>query len=363
MNLCKNLYNININSKELINFIKFCYNTLQDGNSILKMTKINIDVIDSVIDSVTNLSNSWIPSNILNFINKNKGLTYKVISNINNINVTLYFTCYEIINPDKIFYYTNNILLVIYLLTINTNSICAKNINIKLYLTPFKKIAPKNYNNILGINEINSGYSSIGCQKNTNIVIYRKEEWFKVLVHELMHNLNLDFATSNITKSKVKLFELLQLNIKYEITETYAEIWARLINIAIAANIKTSDYNRYVLLFQNLLEKEIIFSLQQASKILKFVNNNNNIYRENTNAYAYYVFTSALLYNYKDFLEWCDRNNKSIFKIKNTDKSISKFTELLITSLKKTNFQKLLTCIYNIENSSSLRMSRQDFLE
>ena len=358
MNLCKNLYNININNKHLTKFIKFCYNTLQDGNNILKMTKINIDVVDSV----TNLSNSWIPTNILNFINKNKGLTYKVSSNINNINVTLYFTCYERINTDKIFYYTNNILLVIYLLTINTNSICAKNIDIKLYLTPFKKIAPKNYNNILGINEINTGYSSIGCQKKTSIVIYRKEEWFKVLVHELMHNLNLDFATNNIIKSKAKLFELLQLNIKYEITETYAEIWARLINIAIAVNIKTSDYNKYVLQFQNLLEKEIIFSLQQASKILKFVNNNNN-YSENTNAYAYYVFTSALLYNYKDFLEWCDRNNKNMFKIKKTDKSIGEFTELLITSLKIGNYQKLLTCIYNIENSTSLRMSRQDFLE
>lgn len=358
MNLCKNLYNININSKELINFIKFCYNTLQDGNSILKMTKIDI----SVINLVRSLPNSWIPTNILNFINKNKGITYKVATNINSINISLYFTCYERINPDKIFYYTNNILLVIYLLTVNTNSICAKNIDIKLYLTPFKKIAPKNYNNILGINEINTGYSTLGCRNNTSIVIYRKEEWFKVLVHELMHNLNLDFATNNIIKSKKKLFKLLQLNIKYEITETYAEIWARLINIAIAANINTTDYNKYVLYFQNLLEKEIIFSLQQASKILKFVNNNDN-YRENTNAYAYYVFTSALLYNHKDFLEWCDRNNKNIFKIKKTDKSISEFTELLITSLKKTNYQKLLTCIYNIENSSSLRMSRQDFLE
>ena len=359
MNLCKNLYNININNKEVSNFIKFCYNILQDGNNILKHTKINIDIVNSLTNR---LSNSWIPSNILNFIHKNKGLTYKVTSNINNINITLYFTCYESVNADKIFYYTNNILLVIYLFTINNTNICPKNIEIKLYLTPFKKIAPKNYNNILGINEINTGYSTIGCQNNTSILIYRKEEWFKVFIHELMHNLNLDFATNNIIKSKKKLFRLLQLNIKYEITETYAEIWARIINIAIAANIKTSDYNKYILHFQNLLEKEIIFSLQQASKVLKFVNNNDN-YKENTNAYAYYVFTSALLYNYKDFLEWCDRNNKNIFNIKKTDKSINQFTELLISSLRKTNYQKLLTCIYNIENSSSLRMSRQDFLE
>jgi len=359
MDSCKNLYNSNNNHKSLTKFIKLCYSTLQDGENILKNTKINIDIVNNYTHQ---LSNSWISSNIFKFISKTRGVTYKVTSNINNINITLYYTFYESVDTNKILYYTNNTLLVIYLLTNESSNICPKNIDIKLYLTPFNKIAPKNYDSILGTNEINTGYSSIGCKKNTNIVIYRKEEWFKVLIHELMHNLNLDFAINNIMKSKQKLFELLQLNIKYEITETYAETWARIINIAIAANIKTTNYSEYSLYFKNLLEKEIIFSLQQASKILKFVNNNVN-YQENTNAYAYYVFTSALLYNYKDFLEWCDKHNKNIFNIKKTDKSIDLFTELLIFSLKKSNYQKLLMCIYNVTNDISLRMTRVDYLK
>ena len=41
MNSCKNLYNSNNNHKSLTKFIKLCYNTLQDGESILKNTKIN----------------------------------------------------------------------------------------------------------------------------------------------------------------------------------------------------------------------------------------------------------------------------------------------------------------------------------
>ena len=177
-----------------------------------------------------------------------------------------------------------------------------------------------------------------------------------------MHNLNLDFATSNINESKEMLYNLLKLNIKYEITETYVETWARIINIAVAAKIKTSNYSEYNNFFKNLLEKEIIFTIQQATKILKFVNNSIQ-YRENTNAYAYYVFTSALLHNYVSFLEWAYTNNSiNIFNIKKTDKIIKKFTELIISSLKNDGYQKLLSCIYDLNSDNSLRMSRLDLL-
>ena len=40
MNSCKKLYNSNVNNKSLTKFIKLCYTTLQDGENILKNTKI-----------------------------------------------------------------------------------------------------------------------------------------------------------------------------------------------------------------------------------------------------------------------------------------------------------------------------------
>ena len=359
MSDCKNLYNNNFNSRSLNQFIKFCYNTLGDGENILKNTKINIEVINNNINKI---SFQWMPNKISKFITTNKGITYKVTTNINNINIVVYYTCYEKTDKNTILYYTNNILLVIYLLTINSSKICPNHIEICLYLTPFKKIAPENYNSILGVNEINTGYSTIGCKKNTQIVIYRKEEWFKVLVHELMHNLNLDFATINIDKSREMFYNLLKLNIKYEITETYAETWGRIINIGIGAKIKSSNYNEYNSIFKDLFKKEIVFSLEQATKILKFVNNSIK-YRENTNAYAYYVFTSAILYNYTSFIDWCyDNNNKNIFNIKKTDKIIKMFTELIISSLQNSGYQKAISCLYNLDTNRSLRMSRLDFL-
>lgn len=361
MSDCKSLYNINLSNRLFNKFIKFCYNILNDGENILKNTKINIDIVNN--NNINKISTRWVPKNIVLFLNKNRGVTYKVTCNINSINVIIYYTFYERIDRNTILYYTNSILLVIYLLTINSYKVCAKNIEINLYLTPFKKIAPDNFNSILGINEINSGYSSVGCKKNTEIIIYRKEEWFKVLIHELMHNLNLDFAIVNIDESKEMLYNLLNLNIKYEITETYVETWARIINIAIAAKIKTDIFDEYTKQFKELLYKEIIFSLQQATKILKFVNNTNN-YRENTNAYAYYVFTSALLYDYHSFLDWCYSNNISnIFDIKKNSKTIKKFTELIISSLKNNGYQKAISCVYNLNSNNSLRMSRFDLLQ
>ena len=66
----------------------------------------------------------------------------------------------------------------------------------------------------------------------SKIVIYRDEEWFKVLIHELFHNLDLDFSTMNISKIRQKLLYKFEIKSKYNIYETYCEIWARILNIA-----------------------------------------------------------------------------------------------------------------------------------
>ena len=43
-------------------------------------------------------------------------------------------------------------------------------------------------------------FSNIGCRETSEITIYREEEWIKVLIHELFHNLNLDFSSMDITE-------------------------------------------------------------------------------------------------------------------------------------------------------------------
>ena len=63
------------------------------------------------------------------------------------------------------------------------------NINVDIYLTPFKKICDFSREmNVIGPREINSGAS----MDNYKLFIFRKEELNKVLVHELVHYLHLD---------------------------------------------------------------------------------------------------------------------------------------------------------------------------
>ena len=50
-------------------------------------------------------------------------------------------------------------------------------------------------NKILSAVNVNSGYTSF-YNDLREIVIYRKEEWFKVLIHELMHYYDYDIKTT-----------------------------------------------------------------------------------------------------------------------------------------------------------------------
>jgi hypothetical protein len=355
MDLSNNLYNKQP-TKQINKFIKNLYNKLQKGHKVLNNTQINI--INTILGA--RVENKWIPSQINEFISNHHGNTYKVTASISSRNITIFFVCYDNTDKETILYYSNYIFLVIYLLTTG-KTICSKNLTIKLYLTPFTKKSPDNYKNPLGINEINTGFSNIGCKQYSDITIYRKEEWFKVLIHELFHNLNLDFATVNINYAREKLHELLNLNIKYDINETYAETWARLLLIGIVSDIKSSNYNDFNKHYIKILSNEIIFSIMQATKVLKHVNvmNKYKEYKENTHAYAYYVFTAALMNNYLDFIKWCYNNNENLFFFIKKDSNVKSFTDLIISSLNNESLQKKLTYLYfhNKTPNKTMRMT------
>ena len=359
MNSCINLYN-SIISKQYKHtlFLKKIYNILEKGDDILKQTSIHLKKIGSNKKQKDNIKSNYIPEQISKFISNTNCTSYEISVIVNGIKINLYFYCYEKISDKTLMFYSYYVFLTIFLLTFNIK-VCNKIIDIKIFLTNFKKYKPNDYNKILGVNEVNTGYSTVGCQSKSEIVIYRKEEWFKVLIHELFHNLNLDFANLNIFESKQELYKLLGLDIKYEITETYCEIWARIINMNIAAFIKTDNFTGFKKIYEDLLKKEIFFSLLQASKILKFVRNNNK-YTEDSNVYAYYVLTSAIFMNYNSFIEWCQNNNNNFFKFNN--ENIKQFTKLIIESLKNKKFQKLQDCLSYIETNNSLRMSFSNIL-
>ena len=256
-------------------------------------------------------------------------LTYsKTIKSMHKITVSFYLTEDDLNNIHE---YKDHIKLIFLWLIFAVNystTKCNKKININLYLTDFLKILPNSSVYVLSPSNVNTGYTT-RCSQDSNIVIYRKEEWFKVLIHESMHYLALDVDIG----SKYNLYDIFKLTYEQttmKIDEAYAEIWARIMNIYIVSYKLTDNLISFKSLSDKYFNLERIYSCYQAVKVLNFmgleyhdlINNNNEIsllkrklYKENTNVFSYYVLTCILMNNPYKFITWCYNNNTNMIKL------------------------------------------------
>lgn len=129
-----------------------------------------------------------------------------------------------------------------------------------------KKIPP---NNIITCDDINSGSTTTYIHNSNNgvICIWRKEEIYKVLLHELIHAFRID-------------------NQFPEPIEAYTEYHALILNIFFELfyrNIDIQNATKYI-------EIEKQFSLEQCKKVLQCKN-------DNTNIIHYIIDKTQLLYN------------------------------------------------------------------
>ena len=181
-------------------------------------------------------------------------------------------------------------------------------INFVYFDTPLEKIINEQSDfNYLSSQNINSGSSSSGHI----VIIWRREEILKVLIHELIHYLELDIKYDN----NLNLLKSLgQFKYPILINETITEIQAQLYHIIYQTII--SSYNFKTLTITNLnneiLNKlfdkfkifynyEQIFSWYQFAKIMKYYNiynyNQNELlikFNQTTNVFSYYIFKCIL---------------------------------------------------------------------
>ena len=190
-----------------------------------------------------------------------------------------------------------------------------KTLKISLFFNNSEKKLNSKYE-ILSPKHVNTAVT-YACATNGEIFLYRKEEWFKVLSHELMHSLCLDFSGINLKDLKTSFKKLFKINSDYEISESYAEFWATVINIMFLSFDITKSYKSFKENVAMMLDIEKIFSLYQVTKILKYMRidgyekliDNSNLYEEKTNVFAYYIVKTILLYHYDEFLLFCHENN------------------------------------------------------
>jgi len=297
--------NINIKISK-ISKNKYFMHLYDDINTILKNIKINKISIKELTDKPNTYfeDNKFTSENIKKHILTKLNYGYKLKHDNNTI---IYYSKRKIISG-KIPEIIIHMFQLIKLLKILFNRDTVKNTQKVVYFeTSEKKKFPKK-NEILGPNEVNSGLTFLDVHKNGDIILYRKEELLKVLIHELIHSNLIDEKI--IFSGSIKEFsKLFCVNYNILLNEAFTESFATIINlfyINIVCGFKRTNVD---VMFEN----EMKYSIYICLKIMKYYNIKNisdivknngiciNNFPQKTNVFAYYILKNILLSKHIDF--------------------------------------------------------------
>lgn len=276
--------------------------------------------------------------------------------------------------------YVDHILIWLYIVNDYASRSCSKNLTIFIYHTSLTKTLPYSPIEILNENNVNTAFTRT-CLKNAEIVVYRKEEWFKVLMHESFHNFALDFSDMDTSDCHSRILSIFPVNSKVNLFEAYTEFWARIMNVIFCSyfNCKNkNDLNEFLSNTEYFINFEINYSFFQLIKVLQFMNVEYRnlyektdvsaniraaLYKEDTNVLSYYVIASIMIYNYQLFLQWCKTNNTSMLQFKKTSanqKSFCDFIEKKYKTPKLLDFIRCSETIFKKINNTKIKSNNKN---
>lgn len=353
------------------------------------ITKEIVEIfVDKQIPHTDLLDSHFVPSEIKNYIKEEsryyvlyKGVIPDKVKGITR-KIEIVFTVYDdedILKLYELDNYVKNIFMILSLLASHAKKECSKNLKIYFYFTPFTKDFPKTVFIPFGPENCNSGLTT-NCAGFNEICIYRKEEFFKLLIHEAFHAFGMDFSSQHQFEVNKKIKDIFPIESDFNIFEAYSEFWAVILNCAVLSfnNVKNNSLEDFLLYMDFCVQIEIMFSMFQLNKILSNFSMNyedlylrskessalrKHMYRENTNVFSYYILKTVLLYNYVDFLKWNKKNNLVLYRfiepkhLNNYNVKIEKLLDFIrdhyknkkfITDLEKTivlnNSFRVFTC-------------------
>ena len=363
-NILRKLYHDILNSYKYVNSIKnHVYNydikKIHTSLDITKPKNFNYNSFPQVIrEHIDELSLSEITYTFSLFNRQ-----CKVIFVVEDPNIELKIKTYN--------KYIDSIIMWLYILNLYSSKQCANSIVIYFYFTSLEKELPTSNIHILDEKHVNTAFTTT-CPKDSEIVIFRQEEWFKVFIHETFHNFGLDFSDMNNNECHRFLLNIFKVKSYVNLYEAYTEFWAEIINCLFCSFHMLKNKNNEDEFLSNaefFLNFERNYNFFQLVKILDFMGlsyedlylNNlksetmrKTLYKEKTNVLAYYVIKTILLNDYPSFLLWCERNNLSLISFKKTSINQQKFCEY-IEKKYKTN-----TMIENIHNSEAFLQYLKD---
>ena len=233
-----------------------------------------------------------IPSKVTEVYNLNKPIQFSIYQCIVYKHI---FTIYIYIpNNTNIEYIIRHVELILHKFIDKYKNIITAVSKRDIYLLLFSH--EKKLIKHLDANAINSGYT---YHNNGTIVIYRREELFKVLIHELIHSYNIDGCHDNLyyTNKRYKYTQWhLNSSLPLRPFESFTEFTAIMLVIDIFYKDNYSQVYNIELLWSALQLKKILRHFGWISYRDYIINNNKYIFIQDTCALEYYLFKFVLLY-------------------------------------------------------------------
>lgn len=343
---------------ELYNDIFEAYNYLltlkQKGNYFTVTTKKILTASQIVKPQIFN-SKSF-PDMVRNHIDE---LTMSELSytfSLDGRNIKVHFMVEEDnieLKLDTFHTYIDTIIMWLYILNQYASKQCSKSLVIYLYFTSLEKTLPSSNIHILDEINVNTAFTTT-CPKDSEIVVFRKEEWLKVLIHETFHNFALDFSDMNNHDVHRCVLDIFKVNSEVNLYESYTEFWAEIMNALFCSFYSLTDKTDSSEFISNaviFIDFEITYSFFQLIKTLEFMGLTykdlysdsersrilrENLYKEKTNVLSYYVIKTVLMNNYQGFLNWCKTNNLSLLQFKKTLSNQNEYCNFIKKNYKST---------------------------
>ena len=371
--------------KELLDGVTFVSQEKQHLKNAFYNPKITQIETITQIPKPTTFSVSGFPDIIRKSIDQNCFSAVSYSFNIFDRKININFVTENVNIESRIHKYNGYVDYILYWLYIvnkHASRTCSSELTFFIYHTSLLKTLPTSNIDILSENNINTGFTRT-CQPNSEIVVYRLEEWFKVLIHETMHNFGLDFSDMDNMNCKNRILSIFPVKSEVNLFEAYTEFWARIINVVFCSYSNARQKNNMNELLTNaefFLNFERIYSYYQMVKVLNFMDieylfliakssNTDSIrrtlYKEKTNVLAYYIITTILIDSYEDFLMWCKINNDTFLQFKKTEVNQRRFCQFIEQRYKSSNLldniectEDLLTNIKKIEKNKKKKSSK-----
>jgi len=150
-------------------------------------------------------------------------------------------------------------------------------------------------------------------------MIFREEEFMKLVIHETVHALGIDMPQRFYKFYQERLDMIFEINSTYNLNETYTEFLGVIINIlfqiiqSIEPGDRLADDPRYIKeLIRDCYSLETTFSRIQTIKVLDWMGlslddlvnktEKRGNFREDTHVFAYYILKYLLMENITDVL-------------------------------------------------------------